>query len=95
MMDFARPILRANSLFVRRDRGSLPQFENLRTLRALAEKRRESSRCHNFGAWAPNKARKKFPVGSGRWLRSAEFLGFAPRGELKKPVSLVFRDVNR
>ena len=50
----------------------------------LAEKSTKSSACHNFGVRAPNKKHKKSRVGSEPWLRPAEFLGFRPRGELKR-----------
>ena len=42
-----------------------------------------------------NKEREKILVGSKGWRRPAEFLEFAPRGELKELISLVLRDVNR
>jgi hypothetical protein len=38
---------------------------------------------------------KKILIRSEAWRRPAEFLEFALRGELKKPVSLIVRDVNR
>ena len=50
----------------------------------LSGKKYESSACHNFGVRAPNKKHKKCLVGSEPWLRPAEFLGFGPRGELKR-----------
>jgi hypothetical protein len=34
-------------------------------------------------------------IRSEGWLAAAKFLEFAPPNELKRPVSLVFRDVNR
>ena len=45
--------------------------------------------------WVANKERKKTLIGSERRLRSAECLGFAPRDELKKRVSLTGKDAGR
>jgi hypothetical protein len=78
-----------------RDRISLPQFENLRALCGLAEKSANQTACHNLGARAPNKERKKFLVGSGGSLRPAEYPGFAPYGELKKLIPLTCKDAGR
>jgi hypothetical protein len=72
----------------------LPQFENLRTLRTLAEKVRIKAACHNFRAQAANKARKKILIRSEAWLQPTEFLEFALRDELEKSSSLI-RGVNR
>jgi hypothetical protein len=63
---------------------STAQRKNLRILRALAEKRRESSTRHNLGVKQPNKEQKKNRVGSKRWCRAAELFGFALHDELKK-----------
>ena len=51
--------------------------------------------CHNCGGRASNKERKKAPVESKRWLRSAESLEFVPRRELKKPTPLPYKDAGR
>ena len=42
-----------------------------------------------------SKERKKILIGSGTWNRTAEFLEFAPRGELKEFISLSYKDAIR
>jgi len=72
----------------RREGLPSPQLENARTLRTLAAKKRESSICHTFGARRSNNECEKTLVTSGRWLCPVEFVGLAPRDELKKIISL-------
>jgi hypothetical protein len=60
-----------------------PKLENIHTLRALAEKSTNQARV-TISASGHQTKRKKCLVGSKRWLRPAEFLGFRPRGELKR-----------
>jgi hypothetical protein len=45
--------------------------------------------CHTFGAHRSNKECWKTLVTSEGWLCSAEFVGLAPRGEVKERISLV------
>jgi hypothetical protein len=51
--------------------------------------------CHTFRTRSSNKARKKTLTRSERWLRPAEFVGLAPRGELKKLIPLSCKDAGR
>ena len=68
--------------------ASLPQFENVHILCALAEKYESWQQCHNFRARELNKEQKKISIRSEGWLRPAEFLEFVPRGELEESISL-------
>ena len=77
------------------NRFSLPQFENARTLRNLTGKMRIMAAVSQFSRRESNKEPKKILIRSERWIRLAKFLEFAPRDELKEPISLVLRDVNR
>jgi len=61
------------AILSRKGRGEA-LLENVGTRRALAEEVRIKAACHNFGAPAANKERKKILVGSERWRRAAEFL---------------------
>jgi hypothetical protein len=55
-------------------RLSPPQSENVRTLRALAEKSANQADCHNCGDLQAGNERKKTLAGSKQYIRLAEFL---------------------
>ena len=78
-----------------RAKDSLPQFENVSTLRTLPGSSESRQQCHNFDAGGPNKQRRKFIVRSERWLPETESLEFASRDKLKKLVSLPYKDAGR
>ncbi len=67
----------------------LPQFENLSTLRTLAEKLRIMAALSQLPRPDSKQRAEEILMGSEGWLCSAEFLEFAPRDELEKHISLV------
>ena len=64
--------------------GSPPQFENLRTLRALAKRVRITAAQSQVWRERIKQRAKKYRAGSKRWPRPATNHGFPPRDELKK-----------
>jgi hypothetical protein len=71
------------------------QFKKLRALRTLAENQAVQGSVPQLRRYESNKQPKKIGVGSMGCLASADFIEFAPRGELKESIALVVRDVNR
>jgi hypothetical protein len=51
--------------------------------------------CHNFRVQISNEQQQKTLNGSERWLQSSEVLEFAARDELKKIISLSYKDASR
>jgi hypothetical protein len=73
----------------------LPQFENVRALSTLAQKVRIMAAVSQFPRPRIKQTAEKLFIRSEGWRQPAEFLEFMPRDELKEPISLVLRDVNR
>jgi hypothetical protein len=70
----------------------LPQFENFRILRTLAEKSANQGSVSQLPRSRSKQRVKKILVASEGWLAAAEFLDRAPRGEIKEPISLSYED---
>ena len=74
---------------------SLPQLENVRTLRGIAEKTANQGSVPQFWRWDIKQRGEETFIRSEASLRSAEFLEFALHAELKKITSLSDKDASR